>query len=52
MDVFLDHMSCLVLSSGSTIKLSGAPLENSLQSHEDHEMPTDQLGLRQNKLEF
>jgi len=39
-------MCCLVRSSGNTEDRSGAPLEKSLQSHEDHEMSTDQPGLR------
>jgi len=42
-----DHMHCLVHSSGSTKERSGPPLKKSLQSHEDHQKPTDQPGLRQ-----
>ena len=41
------HICCLVHSLGSTNEQSGAPWETSLQSHEDHEIPTDQPGLRQ-----
>ena len=44
-----DHMSCPVHSSGSIKEWSGTPLEKSLQSHEGHEMPTDQPGLQQAK---
>jgi len=40
-------MCCLTHSSRNTKGWSGAPLEKSLQSHKDHKMPTDQLGLRQ-----
>jgi len=41
-ELFLaDHMCCLVHGSGRTKEWSSAPLEKSLQSHEDHEMPTD-----------
>ena len=36
-----DHKCCLVHSSGRTKEWSGVPLEKSLQSHEDHEMPTE-----------
>ena len=47
------HMCFLVRSSGRTKELSGAPLEKSLQSHgEDHEMSTDQPGLRQSNFSF
>jgi len=42
-------MCYLVFSLGSTKERSGAPLEESLQSHEDHEMPTGQPGLWQTK---
>jgi len=40
-----DHMCFLVHSS----KRSGVPLEKCLQSHEDHEVPTDQPGIRATK---
>jgi len=45
-----DHMCFLIHRSGSTQEQNGAPLEKSLQSHEDHEMPTEQPGLRQNAI--
>jgi len=40
-----DHRCCLLHSSESTKEWSGAPLQKRLQSHEDHEISTDQPGL-------